>query len=51
MNQKYPQVQKDYILKCYLSGESVSSIEKNNDISHSTIKIWYRVIYFGLNSP
>ncbi len=42
MNQKYSQVQKDYILKCYLSGESVSSIEKNNDISRSTIYRWIK---------
>ncbi len=42
MNQKYPQVQKEYVLKCYLSGESVTSIEKNNDISRSTIYRWIK---------
>lgn len=42
MNQKYTQKQKDYILQCYLSGEVVSSIQKNNDIPRSAIYHWIK---------
>lgn len=42
MKQKYSQEQKDYVLKCYLSGESISSIRKNNNIPRSTIYRWVK---------
>lgn len=42
MKQKYSQEQKDDILKCYLSGESVSSIQKNTNIPRSTIYRWIK---------
>ena len=42
MKQKYSQEQKDYVLKCYLSGDSVSSIQKNNSIPRSTIYRWIK---------
>ena len=42
MNQKYSQETKDYILKCYLSGESVLSIQKNSGIPRSTIYHWIK---------
>lgn len=42
MNQKYSQAKKDYVLKCYLSGESVLSIQNNNDIPRSTIYRWIK---------
>ena len=42
MKQKYSQEQKDYVVKCYLSGESVLSIQKNNDIPRSTIYRWIK---------
>lgn len=42
MNQKYSQETKDYILKCYLSGESVLSIQKNSDIPRSTMYHWIK---------
>lgn len=42
MNQKYSQETKDYILKCYLSGESVLSIQKNSGIPRSTMYHWIK---------
>ena len=42
MKQKHSQEQKDYVLKCYLSGESVSSIQKNTNIPRSTIYRWIK---------
>ena len=39
MNQKYSQETQEYILKCYLSGESVLSIQKN---SGSTMYHWIK---------
>ena len=42
MNQKYSQETKDYILKCYLSGESILSIRKNSGIPRSTMYRWIK---------
>ncbi len=42
MSQKYSQETKNYILKCYLSGESVLSIQKNSDIPRSTMYHWIK---------
>ena len=42
MNQKYSQEQKEHILKCYLSGESVLSIQKNSGIPRSTMYHWIK---------
>ena len=42
MKQKYSQEQKDYVLKCYLSGDSVFSIQKNTNIPRSTIYRWIK---------
>lgn len=42
MNQKYSQETKDYILKCYLSGKSVLSIQKNSGIPRSTMYRWIK---------
>lgn len=42
MNQKYSQETKDYILKCYLSGESILSIQKNSGIPRSTMYHWIK---------
>lgn len=45
MRQKYTQMQKDDVIKCYLSGEKVMSIHNRTNISRSTIYTWINEYY------